>query len=75
MQSLCYQMVARTSSDIIVSFSSDTGIDYGIEYRSDLDIGEWAVLPIVIHGSGRLETYVDEGAAQFPHRFYRVFER
>lgn len=73
-QSMCHQVVARAGANIHVSFTSDAGIHYGLQFKSNLTSAAWTTAPQTWTGTGVLVTYTNFGAATLPRRFYRWFE-
>lgn len=73
-QSMCHQVVARAGANIHVSFTSDAGIHYGLQFKSNLTSAAWTTAPQTWTGTGGLVTYTNFGAATLPRRFYRWFE-
>jgi hypothetical protein len=72
-QSMCYQIVARAGTNIHVTFTSDVGIQYGMQSKSNLNAA-WTTSPETLNGTGGLMTYTNTGAALVPRGFYRLFE-
>jgi alpha-D-xyloside xylohydrolase len=59
-------------SDADVAFGTVLGMNYRVEYTSDLVTGVWFVLSNNIPGSGGIIQIVDPGAINQLTRFYRV---
>ena len=74
-QSMSYQVVSRGGDNICISFTSDQGVAYGVQYKSNVTESEWLTLPGTVSGTGGLVTYRDTNAAWLPCRFYRLFEQ
>ena len=62
--------IALDSTAVRLSFNSQTGRFYEIQYRSDLAVGGWANLGTTIAGDGKTITLTD--TVLDPRRFYRV---
>jgi hypothetical protein len=59
-------------NDANLAFGTVLGMNYRVEYTSDLVTGVWQVLSNNIPGSGGILQIVDPGAIAQPQRFYRV---
>lgn len=60
-----------TASGLEVRVPSRSGKVYRLEYRSSLDTGAWAALPLV-GGTGKTVSLIDPQGAGAQQRFYRV---
>jgi hypothetical protein len=63
---------SKTGSDVTISFGSVLGMNYRVEYNSDLVSGPWLVLTNDITGTGGVLPIIDPNAASITQRFYRV---
>ena len=61
-----------SGDNMSISFSSVLGMNYEVEYSSDLVTGTWQILTNGITGTGGILPIIDPGAASLPQRFYRV---
>lgn len=73
-QSMCYQFIVFTGNTVRVTFTSDLGITYGLQSKTDLTAPSWTDLPGKLTGTGGLATFTDTNGVLFPRRFYRLFE-
>ena len=62
----------RTGSDVTISFGTVLGMNYQVQYNSDLVSGTWLVLTNGVTGTGGVLPIVDLNAASLTQRFYRV---
>jgi hypothetical protein len=65
--------VQRAGNAILVSFTTQTGQTYGVQYLTSDPRTWWAPLPGVIDGTGGIATFTDSGASSLSNRYYRVF--
>ncbi len=63
---------SRSGNDVTISFGSVLGMNYQVEYNSNLVSGAWLVLTNGITGTGGDLPIVDPNAASLAQRFYRV---
>jgi hypothetical protein len=61
-----------SGSDVDIAFGTVFGMNYRVEYTSDLVTGTWLVLSNNIPGSGGTIQIIDPGAIGQSNRFYRV---
>jgi hypothetical protein len=61
-----------SGNDMDIAFGTVFGMNYRVEYTSDLVTGTWFVLTNSISGTGGIIQIVDPGAIGQPARFYRV---
>lgn len=59
-------------NDLVLSFSTVSGITYRVEYKNDLTTGSWLLLADQILGTGNTIQLTDPNAAPTGHRYYRV---
>ena len=59
-------------NDADIAFGTVLGMNYRVEYTSDLVTGTWQVLSNNISGSGGVIQIIDPGAIRQSSRFYRV---
>jgi hypothetical protein len=64
--------VQKSSSDVVVTFSSVAGKMYRVEKKDDLTLATWTLLVDQIVGTGGPLVITDPGAATLPKRFYRA---
>ena len=60
---------ARSGTNVVLSFPSQTGVNYRLFYRTNLTVGNWAFLTTAL-GNGALKSVNDPSAG--PTRFYKV---
>jgi hypothetical protein len=61
-----------TPTNISVSLSSITGLNYALQYKDSLTDALWTTIPPVSIGTGGAMTLYDTNVMQFSSRFYRV---
>jgi hypothetical protein len=61
-----------SGNDADMAFGTVLGMNYRVEYTSDLVTGVWFVLSNNIAGNGGIIQIVDPGAINLLKRFYRV---
>jgi subtilisin-like proprotein convertase family protein len=64
--------VAVNGADFAVSFSTENGATYAVQYRDSLTEGTWEILTNNVAGTGGVISILDEGAASLTQRFYRT---
>jgi hypothetical protein len=60
-------------NNFTISFASQNGVTYTLEYKDALDANTWTVLAPVAGNGGAMS--VTDAYASSPQRFYRVSER
>ena len=63
---------ARSGSDVVISFLTETSQRYQIERKDSLATGPWTHVAENIPGTGATVQVTDPGAASLPMRFYRA---
>jgi hypothetical protein len=64
--------VEKFGNDLRLSFTSVLGTNYVVQSRSDLDTGDWAVLPGLIPGYGGISQTTQTNALSQPKQFFRI---
>jgi uncharacterized repeat protein (TIGR03803 family) len=66
-----FKSVTLANSTLTLTWSTDAGSTYQLQYKSDLNSGDWVDLgsPIIATGSTLTAT---DSVANYPQRFYRV---
>ncbi len=59
------------TGDVTLTWASESGRTYIVQYRDDLLAGNWQPLATV-PATGPTASYIDTTAALVPHRFYRI---
>jgi len=63
-----------TTNGPLVSWSSDVGRTYRIEYKNDLSAAVWTAVGQTVTAVSATSSWVDTTASSAPHRFYRIRE-
>ncbi len=71
-QRFCITNVARSSSDVTVTWASVAGKTYRIDSKDDLSQANWNLVQDQIVAAGASTAITNPGATALPHRFYRV---
>ena len=62
----------RVASGVRISFTTQTGRLYAVDWRTTLAAGAWSSLTNNVTGTGQAVTITDSAAQSHPVRFYRV---
>ncbi len=73
--SMCYQVLSVVSNRIQMKFSSELGIEYGVQFKTNINEAVWSVIPRTLIGTGDLVTFEQLEEFLHPIGFTRVFER
>lgn len=66
--------ISRSGSDIVVRFATAIGQNYAVEEAADTLAPAWIRFANNLAGTGGERSITDSGAANQPHRFYRVVQ-
>lgn len=72
--SMCYQALSVVSNRVQMTFSSESGIEYGLQFKSNLNESEWSILSRTVEGTGGLITLENLDQFQQPAGYLRLFE-
>jgi hypothetical protein len=73
--SMCYQLVTVVSNEVQITFSSELGIEYGIQFKTNHHDTVWSFVPHTIEGTGDLITLENLEQFRHPAAFFKLFER